>query len=177
MKKILLLSIAVATLFCACKSNKIKGEDPIIVTGVPEIVDYPGLALGKAVPDWVMAIDEGANKKVSKALNLEKDTKIFVVTNKGNDLDFLKTWSDQVDVRAEVQKDRFFVRAQERNLGESAKGIYKNASQKAEIYIRPCKQDADIVLSGEAIRARYKAFLNRLISIVQQENFRNRVIL
>ncbi|MBO5825224.1 MAG: hypothetical protein J6R03_01225 [Treponema sp.] len=102
MKKILLLSIAVATLFCACKSNKIKGEDPIIVTGVPEIVDYPGLALGKAVPDWVMAIDEGANKKVSKALNLEKDTKIFVVTNKGNDLDFLKTWSDQVDVRAEV---------------------------------------------------------------------------
>ena len=67
MKKILLLSIAVATLFCACKSNKIKGEDPIIVTGVPEIVDYPGLALGKAVPDWVMAIDEGANKKVSKA--------------------------------------------------------------------------------------------------------------
>ena len=82
-----------------------------------------------------------------------------------------------VDVAHNVQKERFFIRAEERGLGESAKGIYKNANQKAEIYIKPCKQEADIVLSGEAVRARYKSFLNRLISIVQQENFRNRVII
>jgi uridine kinase len=82
-----------------------------------------------------------------------------------------------VDIDSEVQKERFFVRAKERDLGESANGIYQNASNKAEIYIRPCKQDADIVLSGEAVRARYKAFLNKLISIVQQENFRNKVIM
>ncbi len=81
-----------------------------------------------------------------------------------------------VDVRSHVQKERFYIRAAERDLGSSADGIYKNASEKAEIYIRPCKDEADIVLSGEAVRARYKAFLNRLISIVQQENFRNRVI-
>jgi uridine kinase len=81
-----------------------------------------------------------------------------------------------VDVEPEVQKERFFIRAAERDLGESANGIYKNASQKADIYIRPCKQDADIVLSGEAVRARYKSFLNKLINIVQQENFKNRVI-
>jgi uridine kinase len=81
-----------------------------------------------------------------------------------------------VDVAPEVQKERFFIRAAERDLGESANGIYKNASQKAEIYIRPCKQDADIVLSGEAVRARYKAFLNKLINIVQQENFKNKII-
>jgi uridine kinase len=82
-----------------------------------------------------------------------------------------------VDVAHEVQKERFFVRAKERDLGESAYGIYKNASQKADIYIKPCKQDADIVLSGEAVRARYKAFLNKLINIVQQENFKNKVII
>ena len=82
-----------------------------------------------------------------------------------------------VDVEHEVQKKRFYVRANERGLGDSADGIYNNASQKADIYIRPCKQIADIVLSGEAVRARYKSFLNKLISIVQQENFRNRVII
>lgn len=81
-----------------------------------------------------------------------------------------------VDVRSEVQKERFFIRAAERDLGESANGIYENASRKAEIYVRPCKQEADIVLSGEAERARYKAFLNKLIGIVQQENFKNKLI-
>jgi uridine kinase len=99
---------------------------------------------------------------------------LFTLTEKIKDAFEFKIY---VDVRANVQKDRFFVRAEERGLGESANGIYKNASQKAEIYIRPCKEEADIVLSGEAVRARYKAFLNRLISIVQQENFRNKVIL
>ena len=81
-----------------------------------------------------------------------------------------------VDVRSEVQKERFFIRAAERDLGESAKGIYENASKKAEIYVRPCKAEADIILSGEAVRARYKAFLNKLIGIVQQENFKNKLI-
>ena len=81
-----------------------------------------------------------------------------------------------VDVRSEVQKERFFIRAAERDLGESANGIYENASRKAEIYVRPCKQEADIVLSGEADRARYKAFLYILIGIVQQENFKNKLI-
>ena len=98
---------------------------------------------------------------------------LFTLTEKIKDAFEFKIY---VDVRADVQKDRFFVRAEERGLGESANGIYKNASDKAEIYIRPCKEEADIVLSGEAVRARYKAFLNRLINIVQQENFRNKII-
>ena len=99
---------------------------------------------------------------------------LFTLTDKIKDAFDFKIY---VDVDAKVQKERFFVRAAERDLGESAKGIYKNASDKAEIYIRPCKQDADIILSGEAVRARYKAFLNKLISIVQQENFQNKVII
>lgn len=99
---------------------------------------------------------------------------LFTLTDKIKDAFDFKIY---VDVRREVQKDRFYVRAAERNLGSSADGIYKNASDKAEIYIRPCKNEADIVLSGEAIRARYKAFLNKLICIVQQENFRNKEII
>jgi len=99
---------------------------------------------------------------------------LFTLTEKIKDAFDFKIY---VDVAPQVQKQRFFIRAEERGLGESAKGIYKNASDKAEIYIRPCKEDADIVLSGEAVRARYKSFLNKLISIVQQENFRNKVIM
>lgn len=99
---------------------------------------------------------------------------LFTLTDKIKDAFDFKIY---VDVRREVQKDRFYIRAAERDLGASADSIYKNASQKAEIYIRPCKIEADIVLSGEAVRARYKAFLNKLISIVQQEHFRNKEII
>ena len=99
---------------------------------------------------------------------------LFTLTEKIKDAFDFKIY---VDVAHNVQKERFFVRAAERDLGESAKGIYKNASQKAEIYIKPCKAEADIILSGEAVRARYKAFLNKLLAIVQEENFRNKVII
>lgn len=96
---------------------------------------------------------------------------LFTLTEKIKDAFDFKIY---VDVRHNVQKERFYIRAGERGLGDSADSIYKNASNKAEIYIRPCKEHADIILSGEAVRARYKAFLNRLIAIVQQENFKNK---
>ena len=76
-----------------------------------------------------------------------------------------------VDIDNEIQKERFFVRANERGLGSSAQSIYDNASNKAQIYIRPCRQDADIVLSGEAQRAGYKIFLNKILSVVEQLHF------
>ncbi|MBQ4078363.1 hypothetical protein IJD15_04200 [bacterium] len=76
-----------------------------------------------------------------------------------------------VDIDREIQKERFFVRANERGLGASAEKIYNNASNKAEIYIRPCREEADIVLSGEAQRAGYKIFLNKILSVVEQLHF------
>ena len=76
-----------------------------------------------------------------------------------------------VDIREHIQKERFYIRAEERGLGSSADSIYNNANEKAEIYIRPCKKHADIVLSGESDRARYKHFLNKMISIIQREYF------
>lgn len=93
---------------------------------------------------------------------------LFTLTSKIKDAFDFKIY---VDVRHQVQKERFYIRAEERHLGDSAHSIYKNASQKAEIYIRPCKQDADIVLSGEAVRIRYKNFLNKIIAIIEEEYF------
>ena len=76
-----------------------------------------------------------------------------------------------VDIREHIQKERFYIRAEERGLGSSADTIYNNANEKAKIYIRPCKEHADIVLSGESDRARYKHFLNKIIAIIQREYF------
>ena len=90
---------------------------------------------------------------------------LFTLTEKIKDAFDFKIY---VDVRHNVQKERFYIRAAERDLGSSADTIYENASQKAEIYIRPCKEHADIVLSGESARIRYKNFLNKIIAIVNQ---------
>lgn len=93
---------------------------------------------------------------------------LFTLTDKIHDAFDFKIY---VDVREHIQKERFYIRAKERDLGSSADSIYRNASEKADIYIRPCKENADIVLSGEADRARYKHFLNKIIAIVQNEYF------
>ena len=93
---------------------------------------------------------------------------LFTLTEKIKDAFDFKIY---VDVREHIQKERFYIRAEERHLGDSAHSIYKNASDKAEIYIRPCKEHADIVLSGEAVRTRYKIFLNKIIAIVEEEHF------
>ena len=73
-----------------------------------------------------------------------------------------------VDIPENIKKDRFFIRAAERDLGDSAPIIYENANKKADIYIKPCKAYADIVLSGAADRIRYKNFLNKIIALVQE---------
>ena len=90
---------------------------------------------------------------------------LFTLTPKIKDAFDFKIY---VDVRSHIQKERFYIRAEERHLGDSAHTIYKNASDRAEIYIRPCKNDADIVLSGEAVRTRYKIFLSKIIAIVEE---------
>lgn len=79
-----------------------------------------------------------------------------------------------VDVHSVVQKERFFIRANERGLGDGAINIYENASNKAEIYIRPCKSTSDFILSGESERQGYKIFMNKILSVIEQTNFSDR---
>ncbi len=93
---------------------------------------------------------------------------LFTLTEKVRDAFDFKIY---VDIDNEIQKERFFVRANERGLGDSAHSIYENASEKAKIYIRPCRSIADIVLSGEAQRSGYKIFLNKILSIVEQLHY------
>ncbi len=97
---------------------------------------------------------------------------LFTLTEKVKDAFDFKIY---VDINPEIQKERFFIRAKERNLGESAKSIYENASNKAEIYIRPTREDADIVLSGEAERKNYGIFLSKIIKVIEKIYFSKQV--
>lgn len=98
---------------------------------------------------------------------------LFTLTDKiRNAFDF----KIYVDIDNEIQKERFFVRANQRGLGDGAHALYENASEKAKIHIRPCRFDADIVLSGEADRAEYKVFLNKILSLIEQIHFSKQAV-
>lgn len=72
-----------------------------------------------------------------------------------------------VDIDKEIQKKRFYERAAQRGLGDSADKIFKNASQKAAIYIHPCAKNADIILNGETSRERYKSFICSFLNLIE----------
>ncbi len=93
---------------------------------------------------------------------------LFTLTDKVKDAFNFKIY---VDIPEDIKRERFFVRANERGLGSSAEHIYANANSKAEVHIRPCKEYADIILSGAADRIKYKNFLNKIIGIVQEMYF------
>ena len=90
---------------------------------------------------------------------------LFTLTEKVKDAFNFKIY---VDIDEKIKKERFYIRAKERDLGDSADFIYKNANDKAEVHIRPCKKYADIVLSGSAERIKYKNFLYKIIGVIQE---------
>ena len=90
---------------------------------------------------------------------------LFTLTEKVKDAFNFKIY---VDIDEKIKNERFYIRAKERDLGDSADFIYKNANDKAEVHIRPCKKYADIVLSGSAERIKYKNFLNKIIGVIQE---------
>jgi uridine kinase len=93
---------------------------------------------------------------------------LFTLTDKVKDAFNFKIY---VDIPENLKRERFFIRAAERGLGDSAEHIYANANEKADIYIRPSMQHADIILSGYADRIKYKNFLNKIIGIIQETYF------
>ena len=93
---------------------------------------------------------------------------LFTLTDKVIDAFDFKIY---VDVSCAVQKERFYRRAAERDLGSSADDVYMNAASKAKIHIHPTKEKADIILSGEADREAYKIFIKKVLSLVKDVHF------
>ncbi len=93
---------------------------------------------------------------------------LFTLTDKVVDAFDFKIY---VDVSHNVQKERFYRRAQERDLGDSADEVYENASNKAKTHIHPTAAKADIILSGEADRSAYRKFINQILMLVKEIYF------
>ncbi len=92
-----------------------------------EIVNRPGMALGSSIPGWVEAVLQGDNKGISKSLKIDlSESQIFVFTNQGDDLEFLKTWTDQVDVQRQVANS--FSMA----VGQSANAVFQGSASGSE---------------------------------------------
>ncbi len=118
MKKIVAMVLALAALSSMNIFAAKKGKEAKIKI---EVVNRPGMALGTEVPSWVVSVLEGDNKKVAKSLKLE-DKQIFVFSNQNTDLEFLKTWTDQVDVQRQVANS--FSMA----VGQSANAVFQGTS-------------------------------------------------
>ena len=110
------------------------------------------------------------NYQLAKPSKIIISEGLFTLTEKVKDAFDFKIY---VDIAEDIKKERFYVRAKERDLGDSADFIYKNANEKAEVHIRPCKEHADIVLSGSADRIKYKNFLNKIIRVIQDLYFQD----
>ena len=63
-----------------------------------------------------------------------------------------------VDIPKEMQKDRWYKRAVERNLGSSMDIMYKRADERANTYIRPYKDICDVIISGAGPRPKYRRY-------------------
>ena len=59
---------------------------------------------------------------------------------------------------------------------KSADEVYENASSKAKIHIHPTAAKADIILSGEADRAAYKKFINKILALVEEVYFKDMIL-
>lgn len=97
---------------------------------------------------------------------------LFTLTEKVVDAFDFKIY---VDVSHDVQKQRWYKRAQERDLVD-AEEVYENASSKAKVYIHPTAMNADIVMSGEADRAAYKKFINKILALVEEVYYKDCVL-
>ncbi len=100
MKKIsfvLLIGLAGSVFFTGCTSTPKVKE----ISGTTEIIEHKGTAFGIPQPEWVTEVLGTPNQKtLSKALGIDRH--IWVVSKSGKNLDFIKTWADQVDARAEI---------------------------------------------------------------------------
>ena len=88
--------VGAVTLSSCSSAPKVKD-----VSGSTEIIEHKETAFGVPQPEWVGTVLETPNQKtLSKVLGIDKH--IWVVSKTGENLEFVKTWADQVDARAEI---------------------------------------------------------------------------
>lgn len=105
------------------------------------------------------------NHQIAKPCPIVISEGVFTLVDEIADVFDFKIY---VDIDKSIQKRRFFERAEQRGLGDSAEKIFANASEKAQIHIKPCAQNADIILNGAASREKFKQFIGSLLLLVEE---------
>lgn len=111
MKKTFLAIVGFAMLISliGCKTTEVKesdlrGEGATVATKKRQIVDYKGLIFGEAIPEWVKACVQGQTAQLPKLLPGLENSKVFVATERGADLDFIETWATSVGLDKKISK-------------------------------------------------------------------------
>ena len=112
MKKLLVAAFAVVSALMAvsCGStksvqeSKFKGSEPDMKVVKRQILDYQGAEFGSAVPQWVVDLSAGqySESALTKSMPDLKGKKIFVTIANGDNLEFVRQWTDLVQVETEV---------------------------------------------------------------------------
>ena len=155
MKKILfaILGLALAFTAVSCGTTEVKGtgiksEAPTLATNKKVIVDYSGNALGRQIPEWVLLVSDGNHnaKAYESILPDMKNKKIFVTEAKGPNLDFLREWTDLVDIESQVSASL------ERVVGSAIKASSTGSAGSASTNVST-KTDAEMSKELETYRA------------------------
>lgn len=126
------------------------------------------LMIGKDV--WLPKYDMSGTAKRYDNHTLATPSKIimsegmYTLTDKVRDVfDFTLF----VEVSLEAQKERWYRRANERNL-VNADAVYVNAVNKQEVHVTPTKMNADIIVNGEACRDDYQDTVDKFLNVVKE---------
>lgn len=139
------LTMLSGMVYAKAKTAK-KPKGAVYAADRPEIFDWQGQALGREVPEWVGYAVDGDKAGVKKSLKLDKDMQVFLVSRDGENLDFLKTWADQVDARAEVATSLKTTIAQTVQTALQAQNVDgETVQRKADLY---SAQATNITLNG-----------------------------
>lgn len=112
MKKLLAIvsALALAASLVSCGStktvqeSKFKGKEPDMKALKRQIVDYQGAEFGSPVPQWVVDLSAGqySESALTRSMPDLKGRKIFVTIANGDNLEFVRQWTDLVQVETEV---------------------------------------------------------------------------
>lgn len=89
---------------------------------------------------------------------------LFTLTEKVKDAFDFKVF---VHVDEEIQKQRWYYRAEQRGIKDSADEMYENIIAKSKRNVRPTKQHADIIINGDISRNLYKMFIVDVLDVIE----------
>lgn len=112
MKKTISVLAAVLTLalFAGCKTTDTAKSDVGVgsktkVDGKTyKVINSQGATFNRTVPEWVLLLVDGqySQQVLSEAMPNLEGRKVFVVSDRGDNLDFVKRWVNLVDIETEV---------------------------------------------------------------------------